>query len=382
MREAGWSRTLFAETVAQFERDLERQIDFRLAARDLDDLAHSEAEGKQRGTPRIYPALCGPTVLTVERLPGKRLDDVLSGDGSMWGKDPARPTQRSYPAAVAVCVAWLDRVFDAGVFPASPTPDRVVVSTDGSVAFAAGPAVKLLPKERACFWDYLVASANHRPVQACQALLGEMQADEARGEAKDLEHRIRQVVPFRDGGWSDPQADDTLPEHLFLHWRAAIQQGYRPNPGLASFMRGLFLCARTAHLLAPEGDPFADAFVVLQNRLEAREMRDMAEPGYCADTLDRYAAALVELPQKLDQLLTRAAAGDVKLDIRIRETVEHRRRRNASAVIISLLFLLVSVVVVAYHLSGSAAGGIWVDRIGAALFVLLGASLLWAVTRA
>ena len=56
-------------------------------------------------------------------------------------------------------------------------------------------------------------------------------------------------------------------------------------------------------------------------------------------------------------------------------------QHNSSAVVIALLLVLVAVVLLSHHLAMSAIGGVWVDRVSAIAFVVLGALLLRAASR-
>src|SRR5258708_27692566 len=64
---------LFAETVIE-------ELDFRLEAQNMLDIAHVLAETHQRGiiVPRPHPTLVTKRVLVMERLSGFALDDVES----------------------------------------------------------------------------------------------------------------------------------------------------------------------------------------------------------------------------------------------------------------------------------------------------------------
>jgi lipid-A-disaccharide synthase-like uncharacterized protein len=80
-------------------------------------------------------------------------------------------------------------------------------------------------------------------------------------------------------------------------------------------------------------------------------------------------------------LLTQAADGDLTLRFHIQEATEHRHMRNTSSVAISLLLLLVAVVLLVYHLTQSGITIVWLEKMGAVVFIMIGSVLLWIIMR-
>ena len=63
-------------------------------------------------------------------------------------------------------------------------------------------------------------------------------------------------------------------------------------------------------------------------------------------------------------------------------SAQHDGQQNSSVVVMALLLTLVAVVLLSHHLAASAIGGVWVERVSATAFVVLGALLLWVASRA
>jgi hypothetical protein len=55
--------------------------------------------------------------------------------------------------------------------------------------------------------------------------------------------------------------------------------------------------------------------------------------------------------------------------------------RNTSSVAISLLLLLVAVVLLVYHLTQSGITIVWLEKMGAVVFIMIGSVLLWIIMR-
>jgi hypothetical protein len=207
-----------------------------------------------------------------------------------------------------------------------------------------------------------------------------MERDPQSGSEEELRVRFRQIVPFRDGGWSQERDDDSLVEYLFLHWKAMRDHGYRPRPELLGFFRGLFSIADLARRLAPDRDFLREGLMELRLRQGLTRLSQLAEPRQWNDLLLQNVSMMMTLPQQLDQALTRAAKGDSQPPVAASGT--HSQRKNARTAMTALLFLVATVALWAHYLSGLATvPQEWIDRGGAVLFVLLGALLLRAATR-
>ena len=94
-----------------------------------------------------------------------------------------------------------------------------------------------------------------------------------------------------------------------MHWRSAAECGYVPQPHLPSFYRGLFAITSIAQQLAPESDPLLEGLQdarLLAGLAQVQEVMGLQQFG---DQMDKYAAMMVGLPQRLDEMLTLASEG-------------------------------------------------------------------------
>ena len=361
----GWADGIFAASVKHFQTSLVMNVTREREG--LQALTREIQAPDVCQAPGVYPALCSAGILTVARLPGHSLDRAESAT-----EDDRRTLARS------VCRAWLSQVLHRYLFPVAPDGEDLWALPDGRIAFTGGQLARLSADAQENIWAYLEAAATRDPERACRGLLRDMAAGRTACGEVALQHQFRQVVPFRDGGWGEVGRHDTLAEHLFVHWRLAVAQGYRPRPWLLDFFRGLFLISAAAHRLAPDVDAVMAAVSTHRDHLGRDQFENAFDMGRWRDAMDFYAATVSELPQKADDLLTRAADGQLKLKFRIREAPEHRRERNTSAISISLLLVLIGVVLMVYHLSDAMPQA---HQAGAVVFALVGGLLLWVMTR-
>jgi hypothetical protein len=319
-------------------------------------------------------------VLTCELLPGRSLAELLAAEGA--GAEPdagspqgARPSRREL--AHRLGVVWLRQAVLGGFFPAELSPRDVTLTPDRRVGLTGGHFASLSPESRENLWAYLTAAAGEDPSRACSYLVSELERDDPGGNAEVLRQRFRQLVPFRDGGWGD---GTTLADNLFAHWKLAGECGYVPRGGLPAFYRGLYLTAESARGLAPERDALLEALQDVRLIEGMERFRALIGPDQLGAQMNRYAAAALLLPQRLDEALALGAAGGMRLRLQVAETPEQRRRKNASARLTALLLALAAVALLTQRFADTPAGP-WVERAGAVAFVLLGALLLRAANR-
>jgi ubiquinone biosynthesis protein len=373
----------FQSAVADFAAVLGQQMDFTREARALETLARdAEGFGALR-VPSVQRGLCTTRVMVVEELTGYRLDDVeFSRAERQEGVRGIPKVFDRTSLARLLCSVWLRQALLGHVFPVEPRPVNVVVLSDKQVAFTGGFFASMPGESQSNIWNYLIAAAAENPDRACSCLLKEVRQKGSPGRDEDLRHRFRQVVPFRDSEWYRDDDINHLAEHLVVHWRAAAECGYVPQPHLASFYRGLFAIASTAQRLSPESDPLLEGLQdarLLAGLAQVREMMSLQQFG---DQMDSYAAMMVGLPQKLDEMLTLASEGGARVRLHVQEAASRRHGKNSSAVFTALLFALAAAALLLPHVAGLLAGKEWANGVSAAVFIACGACVLRAAVRA
>jgi predicted unusual protein kinase regulating ubiquinone biosynthesis (AarF/ABC1/UbiB family) len=331
---------------------------------------------------------CTPTILTCENLSGSNLGDLVSPFSDWESEGGPAATAQPSPAGIdsgelasLLCLVWLRQSLQGRVFPVDPRPENILILPSQQIVFTGGVFSSLPSHVKTNLFNYLVAAAAQDPDSACSYLVREMSRTKGAACEEELRHRLRQVIPFRDGGWRDGGDRGSLAEYLFVHWRFARECGYLPQPRLISFCRGLFQIANTARRLAPGRDPLMEGLQDLRFNTMFAEFREMVSPGRVGDSLDTYATMMTELPQRLNDVLTLAAEGHTRTKYDERERTDHRSVKNSSITVAALLLLLMSVALLSHHLSASASAKVWADRVGTVAFMLVGALLLRAACR-
>jgi predicted unusual protein kinase regulating ubiquinone biosynthesis (AarF/ABC1/UbiB family) len=383
-----WGILPIENAITDFRYTLDEQIDLIQEIKAFNKLSQDASDFELLRVPIVFNDLCSSKITTIEQLPGLSLQDIIvlfDGRGSRErtttdmasgdiGLDPNDLARR-------LCLVWLRQVFLGSWFPVELRPEKIVVLPNKQIAFTGGEFAHLPSNAKKNLWHYLIATSTEDPDKACSCLLGEMMQEGRSFNEEELRQRFRGIVPFRDGGWSTNGDSRSLAEHLFVHWKFVRERGLRPQRHLLAFYRGLFQAADHARRLAPYSDPLLAGLQEVRTIEMLAQFRDMLGLSHLSDSLDKYTALMMGLPQKLDEVLTLVAENSVRVNLQESREVGYRRQRDSSAVVIGLLFVLAAVVLLSHHVAASAAGGVWIDRISAIVFLLLGALLLRAASR-
>jgi predicted unusual protein kinase regulating ubiquinone biosynthesis (AarF/ABC1/UbiB family) len=373
-------------TIPDFIRTLRQQLNLLHEADGMETVAYHTVEFRSLKVPAVYRDLSASKVLTIERLPGLTLDYLISSfdEGGQAELRAARmPTAVDgvdlHELAIQLCLVWLRLALQGQLFPVDPRAENVLVLSSSRIAFTGGVFGSLPSESQTNLLDYLVAASIPDVDRACSCLIQEMSKTSAAVSEDNLRHRMRQLVPFRDGGWSD-SGGDSLAEHLFLHWRLASGQGYPPRLHSLFFFRGLFWIANAARRLNSGQDALLAALEELRMGAAMSQFKQLLNLSQLTDSTEKYATMMTELPRKLDQALTLMAEGNAILKLEGLRKDGRNSRQNSSAVLIALLLALGALVLLAHRLSSVIAPE-WIDRISALAFILLGAMVLRAASR-
>ncbi len=232
---------LFAETIVE-------ELDFRLEADNMLDVAHVLASTGQREivVPRPHPELVTRRVLVMERLDGFSFDDV---DGMRAAGIDTQAVVR------ALMVSFLEGATLFGVFHGDLHGGNLFVQADGRVALLDyGITGRLDEPRRLAFLRMLMGATINNQMLQLAALrdLGALPAD------TDLEAVVR------DLGLDQPVKDPTkmLPEDLLAEIREVtkglLAYGARFPKVLMLFVKDLLFLDAALATLAPDVDLFAE----------------------------------------------------------------------------------------------------------------------------
>lgn len=360
----------FEAAVDDFIVTLRRRLDQTQQAGACATLVADRASGGRFDAPVVYRDHCAPGVLTVEHPGGVSLADVVEDDGRTLDNTLVRAD-----LAKRVTGAWLWQALNGRVVPFEFDADDIVAHDDRLVLIA-GSFEPHSGNERARFLTYLNAVSADDP-DAAAAWIVDTAAPGAAGRHEDeLRRRMRQAVPFRDGEWS---GDDRLAEHVLVQWRMAREAGWPLTPHHLRVYRGLQAVTLLAWQLSPVEDTLAGALQEERLYMGLAEARHLADPRTAIATLDRLLQDMVQLPQKLDDVLTLASEGRLRLKLAVPETDAAKHTRNRTVLLVATLVALTAMALLARQ--AAPAFGVGVERLAAVVVLLLGGWLLVAAAR-
>ena len=151
------------------------------------------------------------------------------------------------------------------------------------------------------------------------------------------------------------------------------------RPHQLHLYRGIQIVSAATSRLAPAQDALLAALRDERTRRGVAASQQTFDPRGLPFALNRLLQDLVNVPQKLDEVLTLAATGRLRVKLHVPDAEETRRVRNRTVSLVASLVTLVGVALVVRHLAP--AYGVGVERIGAVLLLIIGGWLLVAAAR-
>jgi hypothetical protein len=254
---------------------------------------------------------------------------------------------------------------------------------DGRIVFPSGAFAALPDRLKISLWNYLVAVASGSPDHAATHLASAVGIRSTTAAYENLQRRIRQMVPFRDGFREKlpggcPTGEMRFSEEVLIHWRIANERA-RMNEDLISFYRGLYTIVRTTQPLAPGRDSLAEAFRDLQLLKAVGQFKDVMEPSQMVSLMENYVESFVATPERLDRFLSSVTSGPLRTSAGPAVEPREDRAENRNVRIACLSVALASIGVLLHRIAPAAGQG--AGAVTAALFLVLGVLVLRAITR-
>ena len=288
----------------EFAKTIREEMDYQREARMLEEIKANFADSDEIRVPAVFDDRSGPRVLTMEYLPGTKINDVDELDEK--GIDRQR-------VAETLERAYLQMIIGDGVFHADPHPGNLAVLDDGAIVFydfgMSGRVDEFVQDRIVEFYvavanqdidailDSLVAIGTLSP-EADREVMGdvmELAIADARGE--DIEqYRVQQIIG---------QIEDSIYEFPF-----------RLPPNLALVLRVATVVEGVCVTLDPEFD-FIDTATTY---LTEQGYREETVRQYLSDAGDQFqdaAQSLVRVPPKLEETLDTAQRGNLTVQVEL-----------------------------------------------------------------
>ncbi len=288
----------------EFAKTIREEMDYEREARMLSTIRANFADQPRIAIPEVVASHSGSRVLTMEYIPGTKINDVDALD--------ARGIDRS-DIAERLTRAYFQMVIDDGVFHADPHPGNLAVQDDGTIVFydfGMSAHVDEFVQEKIVEFYVAVASQDIDGIldaliemgtlspeadRATMAEVMELAIQDARGEQIET-YRVQQIVGrVEDTIYEFPLR---LPANLALVLR------------MATVVEGVCVTL----------DPGFDFIEVATDFLTERGYREESVRQFVAETGDqtrRSAQAALRVPPKFERLLDRFDRDDfyVRADV-------------------------------------------------------------------
>jgi ubiquinone biosynthesis protein len=257
---------LFAEMICE-------ELDFRLEAENMLDVARTFAELDQRGyvVPRPHPSLVTRRMLVMEKLEGFKFEDVAGM------KDAGVDTEGVVRTGM---IGFMEGALIHGIFHGDLHGGNLFVLPDGRTALLDFGIVARLPEgKRLAFLGLLVAAANSDVKGQLGALrdLGALPPD------VDLPKMIDELG--LEGPVLDPttMTGDELTHEIQKTVKALLGYGAKMPKELMLFVKNMVFLDGAIATLAPDLDIFAEVGAISLTFAEKHGERIMAELGQTFD---------------------------------------------------------------------------------------------------
>lgn len=260
---------LFAETITE-------ELDFRLEAENMLDVARIFAELDQRGyvVPRPHPTLVTPRVLVMERLDGFKFDDVVGMRAA--GVDTAEVVRTGMKG-------FLEGAMLYGVFHGDLHGGNLFVLPDGRVGLLDfGITARFSQAKQLAFLRLVVGATMNDIASQLEAMrdLGALPAD------TDL------AVVTRELGLDGPPVDPTTltPEEMVAEIqrivKALLGYGAKLPKELMLYIKNLVFLDGAIASLAPDLDLFAEILQLSEYMATRHGERIAAQIGLDPDAIE------------------------------------------------------------------------------------------------
>lgn len=232
---------LFAETITE-------ELDFRLEAENMLDVARTFAELEQRAyvIPRPHPELVTPRVLVMERLDGFAFDDVVGMQDA--GIDTVQVVRTGM-------IGFLEGCMLHGIFHGDLHGGNLFVRPDGRTALLDFGITGRLGEQRRLAFLRLVMGASMNDVMTQMAALRDLGALPADA---DLQAIVKEL--HLDGPPVDPTklSAEQLTGEIQRTVKALLGYGARMPKELMLFVKNLVFLDGAIATLAPDLDLFSE----------------------------------------------------------------------------------------------------------------------------
>ncbi|MDZ5811786.1 AarF/ABC1/UbiB kinase family protein [Halorubrum sp. AD140] len=306
-RFTGSGRAFSLENLAdEFAKTIREEMDYEREREMLEEIRGNFADNDRIRIPTAYEEASGPRVLTMEYVPGVKINRLDELDAAGFDRNAIAETLQE---------VYLQMIIDDGVFHADPHPGNLAVDDDGAVIFydfgMAGHVDPFIQEKIVEFYvavarqdigailDTLIDMGTLSPEADREVMGNVMELAIADASGEDIEqYQVNQIIE---------QVESTIYEFPL-----------RLPPDLALVLRVATVVEGVCVTLDPDFDFISTATEYLKDEgYYEQTARDLAEDA--GRQVQRTTEALFTVPPKADDFLERANRGDLHVDVTIED---------------------------------------------------------------
>ncbi|RIK98952.1 MAG: ABC transporter [Proteobacteria bacterium] len=254
---------LFAETVSE-------ELDFRLEAQNMLDVAHVLRDAGQSiiVVPRPHPELVARRALVMERLDGFHADDI---DGMRAAGIDTAAVLRS------LMIAFLEGAMIYGVFHGDLHGGNLVVMRDGRVGlFDYGMTGRMAEPQRLAFLRMMMTGAAN-DVRGQLAAFRDLGALDPDADLDELMRILKVDQPVRD---PTKMSSEELVREIQTVLRALLKNGARLPKHLMLYVKNMLFIDGSIGRYAPDEDVFGEIAKIYGYFAQKHGARILADVGF------------------------------------------------------------------------------------------------------
>jgi len=361
------------ELLAEFDKSIHRELDFRQEGRQIDQFRNCFAGEKTIFIPQYYAAYSTARLLVMQMVAGIKASDLAQLQAA--GIDCAEVARRGVHLSFR-------QIFEFGFFHADPHPGNIMILPDNIVAPLDFGMVGQVDELTIDSLGDLLVGILRKDVNRALRALEDLTGAEFLLENQALRVEVTSLINNYTGiPLSELRLNALMQDFFDLVRKFRL----RVPSHLAMMLKALVTVEGLARQLYPAFDFFQELqpyiLKIVRRRFEPRRMLS-------AGTLvvDDLLNLVADLPRKMRAIVTKAAAGKFAIQFqhrnleRLIEELKHASNRLSAALIIAALIVGSSLVI---QVSGGVRlfGYPIIGIIGYLVASILGIKLIWDMTR-
>ena len=289
------------KVVEEFRTWTEKELDFRLEARNAKKFYENFRNSRHVKIPKVYSEFTTDKVLTLEYIDGIELNDF----------ERIRKNNVNFKRMIGIGLeALLEQVFVHGIFHADPHPGNILIVDNDMVAFVDFGIVGFFDErlKQKCI-DLVAGIVNQDEELILETLTSLGMSDT--GNYDELRSDISSIIsPLKGASLKDIKLSKVLEEILDL----ALQHNLKVPASLVLFGKTIITLEGVAIKYDPDFK-IVESVEPFIRKLMLKQKNPFSQLKGISHNIRRYKHLFEDFPYRAEKILSRLESGSVKVDI-------------------------------------------------------------------